>query len=67
MHDLWRPLLLLALVLLVPVVPFLFFGEALDSWIQEIIDKVGLRCGNTYFPYAQHHHGHASLWDGRVV
>ena len=39
MRDLWRPLMLLALVLLVPVVPFLFFGEALDSWIQEIIDE----------------------------
>ena len=39
MRDLWRPLMLLALVLLVPVVPFLFFGEALDSWIQGIIDE----------------------------
>ncbi len=37
MRDLWRPLLLLALVLLVPVIPFLLFGEALDSWIQGII------------------------------
>ena len=39
MHDLWRPLLLLALVLLVPLLPFLFFGDALDSWIQGIIDE----------------------------
>ena len=39
MRDLWRPLLLLALVLLVPVIPFLFFGEVLDSWIQGIIDE----------------------------
>jgi len=38
MRDLWRPLLLLTLVLLVPVIPFLFFGEALDSWIRGIID-----------------------------
>ena len=38
MHDLWRPVLLIALVLLVPVLPFLLFGEALETWIRRIID-----------------------------
>jgi membrane protein DedA with SNARE-associated domain len=37
MRDLWRPLLLLTLVLLLPVLPFLLFGEALESWIKGII------------------------------
>jgi len=38
MHNLWRPVLLIALVLLVPVLPFLLFGEALETWIRGIID-----------------------------
>jgi len=38
MRDLIRPLLIIALALLVPIVPFLVFGDALDAKIAEALD-----------------------------
>lgn len=38
-RDLWRPLILVSLVLLVPIIPFLLLGEGFEvqvqSWVQE--------------------------------
>jgi hypothetical protein len=32
MHRLFRPLIILVLVLLVPIVPFLWFAGPIDAW-----------------------------------
>ena len=38
MRELFRTLPLMCAVLLVPVLPFLFFGGQFDDWIQSIED-----------------------------
>lgn len=39
MRELWRPIFLLALVMLVPIVPFLLFGDPLEAWVRETIEE----------------------------
>jgi uncharacterized membrane protein YdjX (TVP38/TMEM64 family) len=38
MRDLWRPLLIICLALLVPIVPFVSFGEAIDERVAAWLD-----------------------------
>jgi uncharacterized membrane protein YdjX (TVP38/TMEM64 family) len=38
MRDLWRPLLIICLALLVPIVPFIGFGETIDERVGEWLD-----------------------------
>ena len=35
MRDLIRPALVICVVLLVPIIPFLFFGEQMEQWVAE--------------------------------
>ena len=36
MRDFVRPMLILAIVLLIPVVPFVLFGDALEGWFADL-------------------------------
>ena len=38
MRDLWRPLLIICLALLVPIVPFIGFGDAIDARVAAWLD-----------------------------
>jgi uncharacterized membrane protein YdjX (TVP38/TMEM64 family) len=38
MHGIWKPLLVIALALLVPIVPFLALGESLDARVSDWLD-----------------------------
>ena len=38
MRDFWRPLLIICLALLVPIVPFIGFGDAIDERSHAIVE-----------------------------
>ena len=39
MRDIWRPIVLIGLVMLVPIVPFVLFGDSLEAWVQRTIEE----------------------------
>ncbi len=41
MRDLWRSLLMITAVLLIPIVPFLLWGEQIEQWVRDWSERPG--------------------------